>query len=279
MMPSVVHRVGSALLAGVSLALLAVISGAMLSVISDNPIPLGPIVPDAAAYHFHATVGDALNSLKIAPLRAVTQWERAASHARSSFDIEKAASGIKASRAESTDTWIIDDQLCSTFVSASQTVRTAINSAGLTCSDEPSLFGHVEEGSPITYRSRPPIGGVHYATWYPRYGVVEEPVLPGYWVHNLEHGAVVLLYKCPDACPDLLAQLRGLYDNIPRGQNQRHSAPRLLITPYSDQDNLLAIVAWGHKLELNSLDTPRLMDFYDRFVDRGPECRNFSCPD
>src|SRR6185295_7796335 len=53
---------------------------------------------------------------------------------------------------------------------------------------------HVPEGSAITYRSNPPASGPHYPVWL-RYQEYSEPMARGYWVHNLEHGAIVVLYR------------------------------------------------------------------------------------
>ena len=74
---------------------------------------------------------------------------------------------------------------------------------------------HVPEGTQITWKSRPPSSGPHYPVWSQKYGVLEEGLAPGYWVHNLEHGAVAVLYNCPDGCPDIVQQLKDLYPNLP----------------------------------------------------------------
>jgi hypothetical protein len=102
--------------------------------------------------------------------------------------------------------------------------------------------------------------------------------LPGYWVHNLEHGAVVLLYRCPDGCPDLVAQLRELYASLPAGRNTPGGEPRLLALPYVDMNHRIAVIAWGEILELEQLDRGRILEFYDTHIDRGPECRDLRCP-
>src|SRR5438309_1483095 len=59
---------------------------------------------------------------------------------------------------------------------------------------------HVPEGSAIAYRHNPPASGPHYPVWA-RYRIHAQVVPRGYWVHDLEHGALVLLYR-PDASPD-----------------------------------------------------------------------------
>src|SRR5438874_915571 len=69
---------------------------------------------------------------------------------------------------------------------------------------------HVDPGSPLTFKSDPPASGNHYSTWA-RSGVYTEPIEKGYWVHSLEHGYVVLLYNCPNGCPDTVQQLRQFY--------------------------------------------------------------------
>lgn len=138
--------------------------------------------------------------------------------------------------------------------------------------------GHVAEGSQVAYGTRPPTSGAHYPAWYPTYGVVEQPVPPGTWLHNLEHGAVVLLYNCPEACPELVAQIRELYASLPPGRNARRGT-RLLAVPYTDMDRKIAVVAWGYLLELDDFDADQIRRFYEARIDRGPECQNLNCPD
>jgi hypothetical protein len=138
---------------------------------------------------------------------------------------------------------------------------------------------HVPEGTPIEYATRPPTSGAHYPAPYPTYGVLEQPVPPGNWVHNLEHGAIVLLYNCPEGCPELVAQIRELHATLPRGRNARRGVPRMLALPYTDMDHRIAVVAWGRLLELDEFDADRIRAFYEAYVDRGPECQNLNCPD
>src|SRR3712207_4694887 len=137
---------------------------------------------------------------------------------------------------------------------------------------------HVAEGTPIEFNSRPPTSGPHYAAWYPSYGVLTETVDPRTWVHNLEHGAIVLLYNCPEGCPDLVQQIRELHNSLPRGRNARSGVPRMLALPYTDMDSRIAVVAWGWLLELDQFDAAQITKFYDARIDRGPECVNLQCP-
>jgi len=137
---------------------------------------------------------------------------------------------------------------------------------------------HVPENSQITWQNRPPSSGPHYPVWSQNYGVLEQGLAPGYWVHNLEHGAVAVLYNCPDGCPDIVQQLKDLYPNLPKGRNSRGGMPRVIITPYTDMDSKVAAVAWGWLLPLDSVDADRITRFVDARLDRGPECVNLACP-
>ncbi|HTC85755.1 MAG TPA: DUF3105 domain-containing protein, partial [Candidatus Acidoferrum sp.] len=74
---------------------------------------------------------------------------------------------------------------------------------------------HIAPGSAQTYLSCPPASGNHYfATGIgpiaARYYGPDEATIPQGWVHNLEHGALVVLYSCKGGCPDdaTLAKLK-----------------------------------------------------------------------
>ncbi len=126
---------------------------------------------------------------------------------------------------------------------------------------------HVPEGTNIAYRSYPPASGPHYGRTA-SYGVHTEEVPEGYWVHDLEHGAIVVLYNCPDGCPDLVDQLRELYNTAPNG---KYGKVKMVVAPYSRMDSRLALLAWGWREKLQEFDRERILRFYRAHVDRGPE--------
>ena len=127
--------------------------------------------------------------------------------------------------------------------------------------------GHVAEGQPISYKNTPPSSGTHYPSTVP-WGVYQEEVAEGYWVHNLEHGGVVLLYNCPDGCPELKQQLEETFKTFPPG---KYGQVKLVVTPYSKMEHRIAAVAWEWILELDTFDREQLLTFYREHVDRGPE--------
>lgn len=126
---------------------------------------------------------------------------------------------------------------------------------------------HVPEGTNIVYRSYPPASGPHYGRTA-SYGVHTEEVPEGYWVHNLEHGAIVVLYNCPEGCPGLVDQLRELYNTAPKG---KYGQVKMVVAPYSRMDSRLALLAWGWREKLQDFDRERILRFYRAHVDRGPE--------
>jgi len=127
---------------------------------------------------------------------------------------------------------------------------------------------HVAQGQPLTYRNRPPSSGPHYAS-RASYGVTTRPVEVGNWVHALEHGAIVVLYKCTDDCEAIADQLREqVYEPARAG---RFGERKLVIAPYDDMDAPFTAVAWGRVLELDTLDAEQILAFYNRYLDRGPE--------
>ena len=99
--------------------------------------------------------------------------------------------------------------------------------------ESPPIAGasHVAEGTPIAYCSNPPSSGDHYANWadFQEYST---PVDWRYLVHSMEHGAVVLLYKCdPPGCPDIVEQLRAVRDVAAYDPDCTPGTKRIIIAP------------------------------------------------
>src|SRR5204862_5171936 len=87
---------------------------------------------------------------------------------------------------------------------------------------------HAADGSPLQFASDPPSSGNHYPVWLTT-GVYDTPQPTGNWVHSLEHGYIVLLYACPNGCPDLVAQLQQFYEAAPKSARYRYQ--KLIVTP------------------------------------------------
>ena len=92
---------------------------------------------------------------------------------------------------------------------------------------------HIPEGETPVYRHNPPVSGEHYGEAWARWQIHSLTVPRGYWVHNLEHGAVVFLYH-PDAGTQLVEALTRVYNMIPNDPTCEPPGPvhkRVLLTP------------------------------------------------
>lgn len=127
---------------------------------------------------------------------------------------------------------------------------------------------HVAVGTPLDFKSNPPASGTHYPIWT-RPGVYTEAQDKGSWVHSLEHGYVVILYNCPNDCPEITSQLRQFYESAPR--SRKYGYQKLVIAPYREMSSRIAVVAWDHVDEMDTLDLDRLNRFYRAYMDKGPE--------
>ncbi len=126
---------------------------------------------------------------------------------------------------------------------------------------------HVPAGTPVTYRHYPPTSGPHWPRPAP-WGHYEQEVPPEIWVHNLEHGGIVILYHCDTPCPELVRQLQDVYATFPKS---KYGHVKLLIVPDKRLKTRLATLAWNWMDETDTFDRKRLLRFYRAYMDRGPE--------
>jgi Protein of unknown function (DUF3105) len=127
-------------------------------------------------------------------------------------------------------------------------------------------FDHVAVGSQIHYKANPPVSGPHYPFPAPA-GVYPNGLQTGFWVHSLEHGYIVLLYK-PPVPPDRLAEFDRMVKEFPKS---KYGNIKLLIVPYPDMPHPYAVLAWDWRLEMDSFDRATALQFYKEHVDHGRE--------
>ena len=130
--------------------------------------------------------------------------------------------------------------------------------------------GHVAEGAALPQRNRPPTSGPHYAA-RGAYAISPTPVEPGHWLHVLEHGGIVVLFKCGEEaeCTTTADTIRR--DVSPGAKAGRFGERKLAASPYQEMESPVAVLAWGRILELPEVDATQILAFYDRYLDRGPE--------
>jgi hypothetical protein len=140
--------------------------------------------------------------------------------------------------------------------------------------DTPELLmgTHVPEGTPITWSSNPPSSGPHFSQWA-NYQEFSQPVNRGYLVHSLEHGGVVLFYKCEGAtCDNVLAELRKVRDAVPTDSRCDPSIrARVVIVPDPLLDVPIAAATWGWTYKADCVDLPTLEDFARSHYGQGTE--------
>jgi len=126
---------------------------------------------------------------------------------------------------------------------------------------------HVAEGSAITYHNNPPASGPHYPVWL-RYQEYTTVIARGYWVHNLEHGAVVFLHR-PDASAATVNALRDVFRGLPNDPQCSHPRALMAVDPLMPRP--VAVVAADWLLEGDTVDAQMIRDFVSQHRNHAPE--------
>ena len=139
---------------------------------------------------------------------------------------------------------------------------------------------HVSACSELDYPDNPPLGGDHYPTWA-AFQSYSFPVPRGFWVHDLEHGAVVFTYNCSapvgspaseSECAGEVAQVQALIDSLPQDPKCSAATPRrVVLTADPLLDVRWGVSAWGFGLRADCVDEQRFQQFYLNHFARGPE--------
>ncbi|MDQ6885154.1 MAG: DUF3105 domain-containing protein [Candidatus Dormibacteraeota bacterium] len=134
---------------------------------------------------------------------------------------------------------------------------------------------HIDPSTPGTYNVYPPTSGSHYnaqgiapVTWQTITTLQE-----GQYIHNLEHGGIVVLYNCPSGsdCTTLRNQLENYVKNLVPVEPQFNQM-KIVLSPYSrGMQKKIALLAWDYIQFLDSYDVTAITTFYESHVDKGPE--------
>jgi hypothetical protein len=131
---------------------------------------------------------------------------------------------------------------------------------------------HVAGGTEIAWSTNPPVTGMHFQVWgaWDR----EYAMLPrGNYVHNLEHGGIVLLHNCPAGCPDVVEQLRQVVRDF--DTDSTCAAPlrnRFIITgdPLLPEGIQVAALSWNNLWTAGCFD-PHVNVFAAAHYNEAPE--------
>ena len=133
---------------------------------------------------------------------------------------------------------------------------------------------HVALCTDVSYETNPPSGGDHWGQWaaFKKYTT---PVPREMYVHDLEHGAIVLAYRCDGACPEVVEALAEVFDEaaadplcLSAGAGPK---ARLVLTPDADLDTPIAAAAWGATYTATCIDKASLAAFVVEAYGKGPE--------
>ncbi len=138
---------------------------------------------------------------------------------------------------------------------------------------------HQEVCTPITYGTNPPSSGDHWKIWA-EFRAHDAPVPREMYVHNLEHGAVVMSYTCPAASPEgCAAALTALQatadafgvDPLCAGVVGAADRSRILITPDPLLAEPIGLSAWHATYVATCVDPPSLLSFVEAHYGKAPE--------
>jgi hypothetical protein len=148
---------------------------------------------------------------------------------------------------------------------------------------QPQILHPADEGlmhqdaGPIDYVANPPTSGTHYPAWGHWDRTYAEALPRGYWVHNLEHGAVVFLWSCPDGCADDVARLTAMMAALPTDEacTEPPIYHRALVTedPLMPPGVRFAASAWDVAMTANCLDEAAMAQFFADNHGHAPETR------
>ncbi len=146
---------------------------------------------------------------------------------------------------------------------------------------------HVSPGDKVVYPVCPPASGKHINQ--PPLGPIparfygpDDSVVPNGWIHNLEHGGMVVLYSCDKgACDDAtLERLRGIVTNLP--PSPVCQIPPGVLAPvvarFEQMPTKFAALVWDRALYMDVLDTDKINEFYTRYSERVDSEGNFLAP-
>jgi hypothetical protein len=146
---------------------------------------------------------------------------------------------------------------------------------------------HEDLGEKVTYTYCPPASGAHSSASgagpiQPRLYGPSDRAIPEGWIHNLEHGAMVILYRGHDGDPGIAdagqVALRALFDDFPASPVcgiQPGTSQGPVIARFDDMATPYAALLWGRVLPLDELDTAGILDFWRVWGERThpePQC-------
>ncbi|MHB8719445.1 MAG: DUF3105 domain-containing protein [Candidatus Dormibacteria bacterium] len=137
---------------------------------------------------------------------------------------------------------------------------------------------HIAPPAQVTYMHNPPTSGCHYslnlgtAPISPGIHPPSPSIAPEYWVHNLEHGYIVISYNCPSGCDADLQTLNTWYKSLPRDPGGAVPYAKVIAVSYPPQKERFDVESWDWFDPIGStLNMSEIIKFYNNHVNQAPE--------
>ncbi len=132
---------------------------------------------------------------------------------------------------------------------------------------------HIAEGAThVNYNSELPSSGPHYqdASAPAEWGAYTQELPPEIFLHNEEHGGVVVAYK-PGLAQNQISKLQGLL--APPYADKNFNPGKAILTPRADNKYPIELASWTQTFNLSSFDQTKIEKFYFNNVSnkRAPE--------
>jgi hypothetical protein len=136
---------------------------------------------------------------------------------------------------------------------------------------------HVAPGTKVTYTYCAPASGSHYigsgiGPIQPRVYGPSDTVIPEGWIHNLEHGGMVILYRgdSAGATPEGQVQLHAFYDQFPNSPvcNIPKGSIGPVIARFDQMSSPFQAIVWGRVLPLDTFDQAKILAYWQQWGER-----------
>ena len=147
---------------------------------------------------------------------------------------------------------------------------------------------HTGIGDKVTYQICPPASGRHINALgrgpiEPQVYGPESGTVPMGWIHNLEHGGVVVLYSCElGACDEaMLQELRAMADGLPASAICGVSPGVLSVVAarFDQMPTRFAALVWNRVMYMDQLSAADINEFYLRYAERIDDGRFVAPPE
>lgn len=131
---------------------------------------------------------------------------------------------------------------------------------------------HIAQGKKHqAYNSDPASSGPHYsdtnapAPW----GVYTQQVPEEVFVHNEEHGGIIITYSPQLLAADQLKKIQKLV--LPPYSNKDFTPSKMLVTPRFKNTHAIEIASWRYTLNLDNYDEATIIKYYRQHIGQSPE--------